>query len=397
MAETTDILIAGAGPAGLIAAAALATTAADITIVDPAPPVTAGDAAGADLRSTAFLQPAQSLFEQIGLWAALAPYAKPLRCLRIVDCTGDPPEYRDERSFVAEDGPGVLGWNFMNWRIRAALMDHLADLPNVRFQFGASVTGLLTRTAEARVTLSDGTRLTTKLAVAADGRHSALRDAAGIGVQTTRYGQKSLAFVATQEVPHDDVSTEIYHRGGPFTMVPLADIDGQPASAIVWMNEGPRSVALHGMDQAAFETEMNIRSAGLFGQLRLASPRGIFPIITQRASALAGERVAVIAEAAHVLPPIGAQGLNTSVNDIAALLQAVQGRDPGDMVALSAYEKARKGDIAMRARAIDLFNRVTRSGLPPLQGLRLAGLKAAHDIAPLRRRLTRAGMGPLAT
>ena len=396
MSRAADIVIAGAGPAGLIAAAALATSGAEISVIDPARPVTTDTDASADLRSTAFLRPARALFDRIGLWPVLARHAQPLQALRIVDLAGDPPAIRGERTFAASDGGDApFGWNIMNWRVRAALIEHLSGLPNVKLRFGTGVTGFLPRTVEARLTLGTGERLAAQLAIAADGRASPLREAAGIGVDTIRYGQKSLAFVATHEMPHHDVSTEIYYHGGPFTLVPLPDVGGRPASAVVWMNQGPRSAALQAMPEGAFNAEMNARSVGLAGQMRLASPRGVFPIITQRARALTGERLAVIAEAAHVLPPIGAQGLNTSVNDIASLLDAVAGcPDPGDAAVLDRYQRARKGDIAMRAHMIDLFNRVTRSALPPLQDLRLAGLKAAHDIAPLRRGLMSAGMGP---
>ncbi|MGJ8584955.1 MAG: FAD-dependent monooxygenase [Marinosulfonomonas sp.] len=396
--DKTDILICGGGPAGLIAAAALAHAGFNLCVVDPSAPITKGDERGADLRSTAFLQPAQALFREIGIWDRLLPHAIPLDKLRIVDTAGDPPELRDERAFdSAELGDQPFGWNFLNWRIRHELVAHLTAQPNVELRFGTGFASLLTRTSGAIVTLTDGTRLQARMVVAADGRNSPVRDASGIAVKTTRYGQKALAFIATHPEPHLNVSTEIYHEGGPFTMVPLADIDGIPASAIVWMNPGRRAVDLAALPESAFNVEMSRRSAGLFGPLELASPRALWPIITQRAEALTAQRIALIAEAAHVLPPIGAQGLNTSLNDVAALLEAARGTPAqlGEPPMLATYEKARHKDIANRTRIIDLFNRVTRSGDVNLQSLRLAGLKAAHDIAPLRQGLMRAGMGPL--
>ena len=118
-------------------------------------------------------------------------------------------------------------------------------------------------------------------------------------------------------------------------------------------------------------------------------------MITQRAERLTAGRVALAAEAAHVLPPIGAQGLNTSVADIAALAAILgRGGDPGAPEALAAYQAARARDIAARAAAIDLYNRVTRSPAAPAQALRRLGLQLLHDVAPLRQALIRAGMGP---
>ncbi len=253
--ETVDIFIAGGGPAGLIAAAAFAHAGASVLLADPGPPPGPGRAR--DLRSTAFLHPARALFDAIGLWDELAPKATDLRALRIVDLAGDPPAIRTERSFQGADLAGdqaaaPLGWNFMNDDIRAAVLTHLGRQPGVELAWGCGFAGLVDRSAEALVTLTDGRRLSARLAVAADGRASPLREAAGIAVQTTRYGQKALAFAVTHALPHDGISTELYLDGGPFTIVPLPDHDGAPASAVVWMNPGPRAVALAGLTPEAF-------------------------------------------------------------------------------------------------------------------------------------------------
>lgn len=395
-ATSADIAVVGAGPAGLIAAAAFAATGASVIVIDPHTPITSGNDAQADRRSTAFLQPAIRLFETTGLWDDMAKDAVALQGLRIVDLVGDPPALRDERLFKSDDlGDRPFGWNFMNWQIRASLMAYLSGQKNVTLRFGAGLQRLVTRTGDARLTLTNGERIICKLAIAMDGRNSTLRDLAGIGVNTTRYGQQSLAFTATHDIPHQNISTEIYHHGGPFTMVPLPEIDGHRSSAIVWMNEGPRAQELKALPADEFDAEMGRRTAGLFGNVRVASPRAAFPIITRRADRLVGQRVAVLGEAAHVLPPIGAQGLNTSVNDIACLGDLIAGSsDPGAPEVLAAYEQTRLPDITRRGRVIDLFNRVTRSGLPPLQDIRLMGLKAVHDIAPLRTRVMQMGMGP---
>ncbi|MDH5798798.1 MAG: FAD-dependent monooxygenase, partial [Paracoccaceae bacterium] len=247
----TDILICGGGLAGLIAAAVLGADGWQVTVVDPGPKLPGG-IDQRDQRSTAFLQPAQALFTEIGLWERLHPLAVPLAQLRIVDTTGDPPTVRDERTFRADEmSDDPFGWNFLNWQMRQDLLAHLDAIDTVTLRFGTGLRSLLTRTTGAIATLSDGTQLRAKLVIGADGRNSAVRDAAGIGVKTTRYGQKALAFSVTHPVPHHNVSTEIYHQGGPFTMVPLADVDGSPASAIVWMNQGRRALELAAMDEKA--------------------------------------------------------------------------------------------------------------------------------------------------
>jgi 2-octaprenyl-6-methoxyphenol hydroxylase len=357
-----------------------------------------GHEASSDLRSTAFLRPARDLFEKIGIWDALAPHATPLEALRIVDTVGRPATLRTERQFEGrETGDEPFGWNFLNWVIRRELARAVPGIPNVELRYGVGFKSLLTRSSEAMVTLSDGTMVRAKLVVAADGRESPVRDAAGIGVKTTRYGQKSLAFTATHDLPHNNVSTEIYREGGPFTMVPLPDIDGKPASAIVWMNKGAYATELLNLPPEAFNAVMTERAAGLFGEMKLASGRAIFPIITRVAERLASERVAIIAEAAHALPPIGAQGLNTSLNDLAELLTLAEAHrsDPGTQAMLDTYARNRLNDISKRARVVDLFNRVTRSESDILQMVRLWGLKAVHDVKPVRMKVMQAGLGPI--
>lgn len=391
----TDILIAGGGIAGLSTALAMGRAGFGVTLVTPDPPVTEGAAAGSDLRSTAFLQPARTLFEDIGLWPHLAAEAQPLDILRVVDTTGWPPVVRDSRDFLARDlGQQSFGWNLLNWRVLGALTRALADCPQVTIRTGVGFAGMVTRDSTAIVRLSDGSSVRARLVIGADGRQSAVREAAGIGADITRTGQKALAFVVTHPRPHDNASTEVYNEGGPFTMVPLPDLDGQPASAIVWMNPGPRALELAQMDTAPFEEVMTQRSCAWLGPLRLRSERRIWPILFLRARALAAQRVALVAEAAHVVAPIGAQGLNTSLNDVIALRDlAVAAGDPGAPEVLSAYAARRSADIHARVSVIDLYNRITRSGLAPLQAMRLAGLKTVHGVAPLRLAVMRAGMG----
>ncbi|MBY6153423.1 FAD-dependent monooxygenase [Vannielia litorea] len=390
--KSTDILIAGAGIAGLTAAACFAQAGYSVTLAAPSAP--RRDKTQGDQRSTAFLDPAIALFSEAGLWADLAPHAQPLQELHITDTVGWPPQIRDSRAFASE-APGTppLAQNLMNWRIADVLLNALESLPNVTLHWGAGFASMVTREREALVQLTDGSGLRTRLVIGADGRDSSVREAARIPAEISRFGQKALAFSVTHPEPHRNISTEVYNQGGPFTLIPLPDEDGTPTSAVVWMDPGPEAQRLQALDAQAFSAEATTRSAGLLGPLTLASPRALFPIITLRAKALTAQRTALIAEAAHVVPPIGAQGLNTSLNDLAALLHTAAPETLGSRQHLDAYEKSRARDVAARVAAIGLYNRLTRSGLPPLQSLRLSGLKAVADVPPLRRAVMKAGMG----
>lgn len=396
MSQTCDILISGGSIAGLTAAAAFGAAGFDVICVDPAKPVTERDVEGSDMRTTAILQPARQLMEQVGLWHRLDAHAAPLQVMRIVDAGGQVPEPRVVRDFNALDiSNQPFGWNLPNWLLRREFVAHVNNLPNVDFRPGTATDGLFTRTAEARVGLSDGSKVRCKLVIAADGRTSPMREAAGIKVHTTRYGQKALAFAVTHPVAHDNVSTEIHRSGGPFTLVPLPDWQGLPSSAVVWMERGPRAVELFNLEAEAFEAAMFERSCGLLGPLKLASRRTIWPIISQSAEYLHAERIALMAEAAHVVPPIGAQGLNMSLGDLRCLLDLAQDRPAGlgDAQMLAAYHKTRHAEIEMRVKGIDLLNRASMIEAWPLRDARALGLNALYSLAPLRKTLMQMGLG----
>ncbi|CAN5650157.1 UbiH/UbiF family hydroxylase [soil metagenome] len=395
----TDILIAGGGVAGLTAAAVFAGAGFRTLCVDPVPPVTAAEAEGSDLRSTAFLQPAVELFRAVGLWDRLAPHAAELRVMRLADAGGPDGAIRVIADFEAcEVGAASFGFNLPNWLLRREIVTHLEASPLARLLAPARVAHLTARTGEAIARLDDGRQVRAALAIAADGRESALREGAGIGVRRWGYGQKALVFTVAHDLPHEGVSTEIHRSGGPFTLVPLPDSTGVPHSAVVWMERSARASALHAMDVPAFETALDARGCGVLGPLRLTSPRRLWPIIAQSAGRLDGPRLALIAEAAHVIPPIGAQGLNMSLKDIATLRDLVtgartRGEDIGAPGLLAEYARRRHPDILMRIAGVDLLNRAAMAEAQGLRDLRQAGLRLLHGLAPRRQSAMRLGLG----
>ncbi|WP_282602330.1 UbiH/UbiF family hydroxylase [Paracoccus sp. PARArs4] len=391
--QDIDILISGGGIAGLIAAAGFGAQGFGVICVDPAPPVTDEGAEGADLRSTAFLQPSARLLERIGLWERLGPHATALQVMRIVDAGGADPVPRLIRDFdAAEIGDQPFGWNLPNWLLRREISAMLEGMPNVEFRPGTATSEVVTRAEGAMVALSDGSRLRARLLVGADGRNSPVRQALGIGVSTRRYGQKALAFAVTHDEPHGNVSTEVHRSGGPFTLVPLPDRGGRPSSAVVWMENGSETARLRSLDPAAFEDALNARSAGVLGHLRQATALTEWPIISQIADRFVGPRTALIAEAAHVLPPIGAQGLNMSLADLDGLLDLMR-ESPGDQAALLRYDRQRRPEARARMLGIDALNRASQAGSRPLRDLRAAALGGLYAAAPVRRLMMRAGLG----
>ena len=389
-----DILISGGGVAGLTAAAAFGGAGYSVLCVDPTPPVTSEAADGADLRTTAFLQPSVQVLQAAGLWARLQPHAAPLQIMRIIDAGGATEEPRLIKDFdAAEISDLPFGWNLPNWLLRREMVARLAELPNVTFRPGTATTALLTRTSEARVTLSDGNAVRARLVIAADGRNSTMRQALGIPVRTFRYGQKALTFAVTHTIPHKNISTEVHRSGGPFTLVPLPDRDGMPCSAVVWMETGDTVARLDALPLSEFEAAINARSCQILGPLTLVTRRLIWPIIAQLAGRMAGERAALMAEAAHVLPPIGAQGLNMSFADLSALLELAQSHDLGSAAMLDAYHRRRHLDVEARVLGVDALNRASMLGAPPLRDLRAGALNALYSFGAVRKTLMKAGIG----
>ncbi len=386
--DSTDILIAGGGTAGLAAAAAFGTLGLSVSCVDPAP-LDAPDGPDADLRTTAILQPGRALLEQAGLWDRLLPQATPLRVMRIVDAAGT----HVKRDFDAGDlGDAPFGWNIPNRVIKRAFAERLAEMPQVTLLRGVGFVGRLAQMDDVVVRLSDGRQVSARLLVGADGRDSAVRRVCGIEARVTRYGQKALVFAVTHEAPHDGVSTEVHAKGGPFTLVPLPENEGRPCSAVVWMTDGAEAVRLRALPEEEFAQAVNARSAEVMGPLTPVGGRQAWPIVTQVADRITARRTALMAEAAHVVPPIGAQGLNMSLRDLQALIDLASARreEIGNESWLLAYARAREPDIRLRALGIDVLNRASIGGLGPLRAL---GLRAMHDVAPVRHALMRLGLG----
>ncbi len=392
--EHFNIFISGGGPAGLIATCAFAAKGFSVLCVDPSRPITTNTDPHADRRSTAFLQPARKTLENAYIWKRLDPHVEALQIMRLADAGGTQNEIRYIADFDAKEVSDLpFGWNLPNWLLRRELMAQMETLDTATFRQGVGTKRTLARNAQGLVTLTDGSAITAQLIIAADGRNSPIREMAGIGVKTWRYGQKGMVFTVSHTKPHENVSTEIHRTGGPFTLVPLPDCDGSPQSAIVWMETGPETARLMDLSDTNFAREATTRSCGVVGPLTLTSQRAVWPIISQKADRLTSERTALIAEAAHVMPPIGAQGLNMSLTDIQTLVELSDEHELGSEQMLTAYERARKTDVSIRLQGVDLLNRASLTADPKLRVLRLKGLQFLHGSITARKLAMRAGLG----
>ena len=391
--KSTEILISGGGIAGLTSACAFAKAGFDVVCVDPLPPITDSVSAHSDLRSTAFLQPARNTLENAGLWECFEKFATPLEIMRLADAGGINNEIRMVADFNAlEISDAPFAWNLPNWLLRRELVKHIQSLSNVTLLFGQKTGRITTRIAENLVMVGNE-QYSCQLLIGADGRNSSTRQEMKIPVKTWRYGQKAIAMAVCHSSPHKNISTEIHRSGGPFTTVPLPDNNGNHMSSIIWMEKSDRANMLYKMNEEQFNQELNKRSCNILGKIKLASQRNLWPIISQKSKEIYGQRFALIAEAAHVIPPIGAQGLNMSLRDLEVLLELTNSHEIGSTYHLEAYHAERKSDIDLRIRGVDALNRAAMAENQNLRTLRLKALQTLHGLAPIRKTLMKKGLG----
>ena len=391
----TDVFIAGAGLAGSIAALSYSKAGRNVIVADP---FTYSDNAQVDYRTTAYLQPSKLFLKRLGIWEAIEDSAMPLEVMKIIDSSsiknGD--KIKTQKEFKsAEISDLPFGWNVKKSVMRAALKDLIDSQSNCELITASGAIDLVSRDSAAYVKLSSGNTVKAKLVIAADGRNSILREKAGISIKTHRFGQKALAFAVTHSIPHKNISTEIHNSGGPFTLVPLPDNEGKPSSAIVWMENGEKAQNLMEMETKTFESNMTFRSCNILGPLQLASKRTLWPIISQIADRLYSQRLALIGETAHVVPPIGAQGLNMSLADIKVLSDLDQ-KYPGQLGSidiLKEYQKNRIFDIKQRVAGVSALNQISISRNKLVQNIRAFGLENFFQIPAIKRSTMKLGMG----
>jgi 2-octaprenyl-6-methoxyphenol hydroxylase len=248
--------------------------------------------------------------------------------------------------------------------------------------------------SEALFTLSEGAPMRARLVAGADGKRSICRESAKIAVTERRYDQAAIATSFRHTLPHGGVSTELHKEHGSVTTVPLPD---PRASSLIWVGPLSEIVPLMQLDEARFEDTLGERLGGLLGSLSEVGVRAQFPVAGQSAGTVAQNRTALVGDAAHILPPIGAQGLNLGLRDAAALADCVadalrRGGDSGGEEALAAYRRARKLDVLTRTVGVDLLSRSLLTSLIPLQAARGIASHGLNALPPLRRIVMRLGL-----
>ncbi|HET8749561.1 MAG TPA: UbiH/UbiF/VisC/COQ6 family ubiquinone biosynthesis hydroxylase [Sphingomicrobium sp.] len=389
--DRADVIIFGGGLVGLALASALDSSGLSSIVLDPADPTPRADASF-DGRTSAVSSSSMRMLETIGVAAHLAEPGCPIRRIAVAD--GLKPgglhfEPGDEEP---------LGWMHENRHLRAALHSAAEAGRNSWLLWKSRVSNVDRGEHAVVVDLEDGRKLRAPLLVAADGRNSRTREAAGIRVARWRYDHQAIVSVLRHERPHDHVAYEIFYPGGPFALLPMNDDSKGHRSALVWSVPNDDAAGWLSLDDQEFAVEAEAAMGGFLGKIAMLAPRSSFPLGFHHAAQMTARRLALVGDSAHAIHPIAGQGLNLGFRDVAALTQVLVegarlGLDLGDRQLLDRYQRWRSLDSLSVAFATDSLTRIY--GVPgrAASAIRRAGMGLVGRIPPLRNRLMNEARG----
>lgn len=382
--DNFEVAVVGGGLAGQIAALALARAGRKVVLLAP-------DAARPDQRTTALMDQSIAFMERLGIWSQMGESAAALSTMQILDGTSrllraPPVAFR-----ASEVGLSAFGYNFPNAAMLPLLREAIATEPNASV-LARSVTEIHHEPDGVTLTLDDGAEVGAAFVVGADGRNSPVRESAGIGVRTWSYPQTALVLNFRHERPHRNISTEFHTESGPFTQVPLPG----NRSSLVWVLKPAVAEDMLSLSVEELSRRVEERMQSLLGKVDVEPGVQAWPLSGMMAKAFGKGRLALVGEASHVFPPIGAQGLNLSLRDIMALVDIIAPSSGGPISSRAGdrYDSRRRADVLSRTASVDVLNRSLLSDFLPMQVLRAAGLHVLAGISPLRSLVMREGVEP---
>ena len=383
--DRADVIIFGGGLVGLALASALDSSGLSAIVVDPADPTPRSESAF-DGRTSAVSSSSMRMLETIGVTAHLAEPGCPIRRIAVAD--GLKP---GGLHFDSGDGE-PLGFMHENRNLRAALRARADAGKNLWLLWKSRVASVDRGEHGVIVALEDGRKLSAPLLVAADGRNSRTREAAGINIARWKYDHQAIVSVLRHERSHDHVAYEIFYPTGPFALLPMNDDVGGHRSAIVWSVPEEDAAGWLSLNDEDFAAEAEAAMGGFLGKVELLAPRSSFPLGFHHAAQITARRLALIGDAAHAIHPIAGQGLNLGFRDVAAMAEVLVegarlGLDLGDRQLLDRYQRWRSLDGLSVAFATDSLTRIY--GIPgkTASAVRRFGMGLVGRISPLRNKL----------
>ena len=382
IAQPVDILIAGGGLVGLTAALALHRELggdAKILICDPAPP-----ARGGTVRAYAVAAAGRRFLDRLGLWAKIAPDAQPVTDMVISDSRLHDPVRQPILTFSREQEGEPLA-HLVDESALVDLAREAVTAAGIAMRTDA-VASLTQGSATIAATLASGVTVRAALLVAADGGKSRCRDLAGIGVVGWDYGQTGLVALIGHERAHEGKAYQHFLPPGPFAILPMSG----NRSSIVWNERTQDARAILEMDADDQLRELERRFGAFLGRLTFLTPLRGYPLRFQISRNFAGERIALIGDAAHIVHPIAGQGLNLGLLDAEALARRVGeaarlGLDLADPAHLQAYERDRRADTVAKGFGMDALNRLFSNDLMPFRMARDLGLGLVERMPGVKR------------
>lgn len=377
--------VIGGGPVGLATALLLARLGIETAAIFPA-------TSPMDRRTAALFAGSIELLRNLRVWDHCVALSAPILGIRIIDATGALLRAPETIFAASELQREQFGYNVPNAALVSALLEAAHREPKLQI---INDTAAAISPAEPDITLElqQGRQIKADLVIGADGRHSLARSAAQIATETWAYPQTAVVTTFTHQRSHHGISTEFHRPSGPLTTVPMPG----KRSSLVWVERNEEADHLKTLPDAEFLTILERHLGGLLGGLETCTPRGAFPLSGLRATTLAAHRVALVGEAAHVMPPIGAQGLNLGLRDAAVLAEILSGAtDMGSTAVLQSYATARAADVRTRVAAIDALNRSLLTEFLPAHHLRGLALFALGALPALKRMIVSEGLQPAA-
>jgi len=394
-----DVLIVGAGMVGLSLAVALGRTALKVGVIEAKS--LSDQAAQDDGRASAIALGSAQILDHLGVWRSLlALGASPVHTIQISD------EGYDRVTTLRREDMQVeaLGYIVENRATTAALVDQLSRCSNIHWMRPAMLASLEYQAGAIAATVHQGDHThhyTAQVIIGADGRQSGVRRWAHLPLREWAYDQVLVVSTLTTEQPHQHIGYERFHASGPLAILPMVSPLSSPdhhRCCVVWTVPKKQQPMIRGLSDAEFIAALRPYLSPHLGQVLSVSPRAYYAPRRQHAQQYVAPRIALIGDAAHATHPVGGQGFNMGLRDVAMLAPLLsqahlQGRDLGDERWLRRYQQQRHGDNETVLFGTDLANRLFSTSALPLQGLRHLALLGIDRIPALRHQFLRYAMG----